>query len=160
MRNAGLAHQEPQRDLPVVDVLANRSFGNLAPGQFLLHPRPDAVRRMSLLARRFPVAFQNRIDKLDCRVQLPADAPASSAGCAFSCSVRIVDKQEAVGHPADHFRVARHLSTIRVIMLAEGLRLAYMTIPSLNTSLSCRKRWEQRFASCSITRPEFQITAI
>jgi hypothetical protein len=31
----------------------------------VLHPRPDAVRRVPLFAWRFPVGFQDRIDELD-----------------------------------------------------------------------------------------------
>jgi hypothetical protein len=38
----------------------------------MLHPHPDAMRGVALLARSFTVTFQNRIDKLDCRLELPS----------------------------------------------------------------------------------------
>jgi hypothetical protein len=70
--NADLAHHQPQDNLAVVHVLANRPLRNLALGQFVLHPRPDAVRRVPLFAWRLTVGVQNRVDKLDGRLQLPS----------------------------------------------------------------------------------------
>src|SRR5438067_169877 len=55
-----------------MNVFANRPLCDLAFGQLALHPRPDAMRRVPLFARRSPVGFQNRVHKLDRRLQLPA----------------------------------------------------------------------------------------
>ena len=63
LRNADLAHHQAEGDLPVVHVLANRPLCDLARGQFLLHPRPDAMCGVPLFAWRFPVGFQNPIDE-------------------------------------------------------------------------------------------------
>ena len=65
LRNASLAHEKSQCDLSVVHVFANRPLGDLALRQLTLHPHPDAMCGVALLARSFPVTFQNRIDKRD-----------------------------------------------------------------------------------------------
>jgi hypothetical protein len=62
LRNAGFASHQSQCDLPVVHVLAHGPLRNLARGQLIPDPCPDAVRRVPLLARRFSVGFQNRIE--------------------------------------------------------------------------------------------------
>ena len=64
LRNACLAHYKSQCDLPIVHVLANCPLGDLTLSKLMLHPHPDAMCCVTLLARSFPVAFQNRIDKL------------------------------------------------------------------------------------------------
>jgi hypothetical protein len=64
LRNASLALSKPQCDLPVMHVLANCPLGDLTLRKLMLHPHPDAMGCVALLARSFPVAFQNRIDKL------------------------------------------------------------------------------------------------
>jgi hypothetical protein len=72
LRNAGLAHKQSQRYLSIVNVFANGPLCDLAFGQLALHPRPDAVRGVPLFPRRSSVSFQNRVHKLDRRLQLPS----------------------------------------------------------------------------------------
>jgi len=40
-------------------------LGDLTLSKLMLHPHPDAMCGVALLAWSFPVALQNRIDKLD-----------------------------------------------------------------------------------------------
>jgi hypothetical protein len=42
LRNAGFAHYQAQRNLPVVHILAHGPLCNLARGQLVSDPRPDA----------------------------------------------------------------------------------------------------------------------
>ncbi len=53
LRNASLAHYKSQCDLPVVHVLANGPLGDLTLSKLMLHPHPDAMCCVALLARAF-----------------------------------------------------------------------------------------------------------
>ncbi len=48
--------------LPFPYVLPHRDFGDRKLGMLIAQPRPDAMRRVPLLARRLPVCFQHPLD--------------------------------------------------------------------------------------------------
>jgi hypothetical protein len=60
-----------QLALAPLDVLSNGSLGKRAVATLLTYSLPDPMRSMSLLARRFPVRFQNRIDEVSECFYLP-----------------------------------------------------------------------------------------
>ena len=102
LRNASLPHQKSQCDLAVVYILANRPLGDRTPRQFPLHPYPDAMRSVALLARSFSIAFQNRIDKLNRCFQFPS----RTLGLFPRLGQRARDRFPH--HPAVHSHFLRH----------------------------------------------------
>ena len=70
LRHERLARRHPQLLLSPPHVAPHRRFRHAHLGMLLANPFPDAVRRVPLLARRFPIALQNPVDELAHRPQL------------------------------------------------------------------------------------------
>src|SRR5437660_1701671 len=68
--NECLPPYQPHRRLLLAHISPHRRFGHFHFGHLAPHSRPDTVRRVPLLARRFAVAFQNPVDKGNRRHQL------------------------------------------------------------------------------------------
>src|SRR5271155_550634 len=63
LRNEGLAAQQPQRNLPLPYVLPHRRLRHPHFRELGSQSTPNAMRRVSLLARRLPIRFQYGIDE-------------------------------------------------------------------------------------------------
>jgi hypothetical protein len=70
LRHERLACGQPQLFLAPLHVAPHRRFRHSRIGMLPANPFPDPVRRVPLLARRFPIALQNPVDKLSHRPQL------------------------------------------------------------------------------------------
>ena len=71
LRDKRLVCHQTQRDFPVVSVLTNRPFADLAFRHLSLNPFPDAMCRVPLLPWRLLVRFQNLVHERYCRRQFP-----------------------------------------------------------------------------------------
>ena len=80
LRHERLARRHSQLLLAPPHVAPHRRFRHARLGMLLANPLPDPVRRVPLLARRFPIALQNPVNELAHRPQLrTAPAPVSCA---------------------------------------------------------------------------------
>ena len=91
LRHEDFPRQQPQGELPLLHVLAHRPLRDRAVRQLLAQPRPDPVRRVPLLARRLPIAFQDLVDERDRRLQLPA-RPFRSSCAGFGNALPIASR--------------------------------------------------------------------
>jgi hypothetical protein len=70
LRDENLVSQQPHRGLALAHILAHRGLTDNDLRLLLLQPRPDAMRRVPLLARGSTIRFQNRVDERQRRGQL------------------------------------------------------------------------------------------
>ncbi len=71
LRHACLASYQSQRQPALSNILANRPLADVTTGDFLLHPLPDPMRRMSLLSRSATVGLQHDLNQGNKGFKLP-----------------------------------------------------------------------------------------